>query len=595
MHRYLLVSVTKHKSKSTKNKGKTHSTTAVGALMIESGEDMLESDLRHNRREGELWNNISGSVECCDLLINNEVQLVPMFIDYISLRNVDNEVPDDWHSKQCATRAAKRCEFIGQFAGSIDVTVNDVSRKSMISLIAANDVGEEFGNDYGEFSTPIGQIPLSRLLDFQPSLFEGGQGALSSLLTLQNPASSPWKLPFVYIISNHRYSEAGRRLNIRFYVYYTRLLFEMIADDEIHILTACLDRKLIEVIPTKTRASQPILFTSIVDDDYDEYDDGSQTLRQSLEYRFSLAGVMEHVVNRGYMVSVHQPEALAVTLYDFQRSTYQWMIDQEKDLDGINAMFWEEWKYRNHVSVFYFPLAGEFRLLRPPKTNGGLLCEEMGLGKTVEIIALILGNPAIKEPSDSTTFGLLEPCFDTMPTTTTTISTTTAGDTTSIEESTCAALTVDNTTVNTDNGLLRCRGTLLVVPQTLLGQWFDEFRSKVKDQIYATTSFTVALLEGYRTNTLTQVQCCQIRRPSLDMTSKPSEWGVDFDGSPIQPTKGDIVDVKLPFTLGNVVSWLFTTVHFLLSSYYLAFTKIVNCSPPLYILCLSLIILVPLR
>ena len=43
--------------------------------------------------------------------------------------------------------------------------------------------------------------------------------------------------------------------------------------------------------------------------------------------------------------------------------------------------------------MFYFPEAGELRLQRPPHTTGGLLCEEMGLGKTVEIIATILGNP----------------------------------------------------------------------------------------------------------------------------------------------------------------------------------------------------------
>ncbi len=43
--------------------------------------------------------------------------------------------------------------------------------------------------------------------------------------------------------------------------------------------------------------------------------------------------------------------------------------------------------------MFFFAIAGEFRLRKPPPTTGGLLCEEMGLGKTVEVIATILGNP----------------------------------------------------------------------------------------------------------------------------------------------------------------------------------------------------------
>lgn len=35
--------------------------------------------------------------------------------------------------------------------------------------------------------------------------------------------------------------------------------------------------------------------------------------------------------------------------------------------------------------MWYFPLAGEFRLAAPPHITGGLLCEEMGLGKTMEV------------------------------------------------------------------------------------------------------------------------------------------------------------------------------------------------------------------
>ena len=54
-------------------------------------------------------------------------------------------------------------------------------------------------------------------------------------------------------------------------------------------------------------------------------------------------------------------------------------------------MFWEEWQWNDGgESFFYFPAAGELRIETPPIVQGGLLCEEMGLGKTLEIIALIL-------------------------------------------------------------------------------------------------------------------------------------------------------------------------------------------------------------
>lgn len=33
--------------------------------------------------------------------------------------------------------------------------------------------------------------------------------------------------------------------------------------------------------------------------------------------------------------------------------------------------------------MYYFPIGGEFRFEKPPIAYGGLLCEEMGLGKTV--------------------------------------------------------------------------------------------------------------------------------------------------------------------------------------------------------------------
>ena len=120
-------------------------------------------------------------------------------------------------------------------------------------------------DDDGAFSTPEGQIPLIRLYDHG---YEGGD--LDALVTLQSPVVSPWKIPFIRVATNHVF-EAGHSaqdassirkkprknnkgndsssssgsdlrekgdavvgtLKVRVYVWFTRLIFELIADNAI--------------------------------------------------------------------------------------------------------------------------------------------------------------------------------------------------------------------------------------------------------------------------------------------------------------------------------------------------------------------------
>lgn len=85
-------------------------------------------------------------------------------------------------------------------------------------------------------------------------------------------------------------------------------------------------------------------------------------------------------------------------MFEYQLSTYQWMLDHERDPEGLNGYFWQARKWQDGgnddaSSFYYFPLAGELRLFKPSHRTGGLLCEEMGLGKTLEVLALVVGNP----------------------------------------------------------------------------------------------------------------------------------------------------------------------------------------------------------
>lgn len=348
----------------------------------------------------------------------------PHSIDFTNLEPQD--IPPDWSSAAGAKRASAAEETLARLVGHVTLKFEGVSDETMKLLQEENTVevmssrsrattedgGEDEDKDGtaktkksrgskgpahklkfdedGEFSTSNGQIPLSRLIDYhyneKMTMSEGDHALLELLFTYQRPDSSVWKIPFVRCATNHVYDRGG--LTVWVYMYFTRLIFELIADPAIKKLISRLEGSPFVVQPTLKRRNTVSIFHS-----------KSKEMLQKELFKFSLAGLLKYAESDGYPIDEPDPDGLRVQMYAFQRSTYQWMLDQERDPGGLNRRFWEVWVQEGGQPMYYFAEAGELRLQEPPLVSGGLLCEEMGLGKTVEILALILGNPKIPDTS----------------------------------------------------------------------------------------------------------------------------------------------------------------------------------------------------
>jgi len=303
-------------------------------------------------------------------------------------------------------------------------------------------------------------------------------------------------------------------LTVYYHVYFTRLLFELISDEAIKVLMENL-KVTFHITRCTERLPQPAMFRK----------DDAEML-QIRDFRFSLPGLLKHVESAGYGYGLgypedsvlaeqssaagkygfEQPVGLKVDLYEFQKSTYRWMMDQEKDEGGLNGYFWEEWQLEDGGgSLYYFPLGGEFRFDRPPTARGGLLCEEMGLGKTIEVLALILGNPAspaslVLEPKNVTP--LPKPFKKNAP---------------------------------KKSQKIPIRGTLIVAPLTLIPQWWDEILKRTTCGMDRGSSQIRALNLGRPgISSRDYVPSCDVRELLFDAHHNiigRTEWGQFSDGS----------------------------------------------------------------
>ncbi|GAB4813732.1 hypothetical protein N2152v2_000778 [Parachlorella kessleri] len=154
--------------------------------------------------------------------------------------------------------------------------------------------------------------------------------------------------------------------------------------------------------------------------------------------RYDIKGFLE-AMERGPMPAAPQPQGLTVAMRPHQLQSLQFMLSQERSDGGFRDFVWVEMTGPRGEKWWYSPLTKCASLAVPPMVRGGFLCEEMGLGKTVEVLGLVLSNPAPPLP---------------------------AGE-----------------NLKDANGLIKSRATLVVCPVTLVGQWEAEVKSKAGESL----------------------------------------------------------------------------------------------------------------
>ncbi|CAI2351951.1 unnamed protein product [Caenorhabditis sp. 36 PRJEB53466] len=105
-------------------------------------------------------------------------------------------------------------------------------------------------------------------------------------------------------------------------------------------------------------------------------------------------------------------DKLNCTLMPYQKSTVSWMIhrETEKETEDPRPRWMENYEVPANHSFHYYPTLGaicrhqldtenEHRLLKSFSLKGGILADEMGLGKTVQMLALISSHRRNEKPT----------------------------------------------------------------------------------------------------------------------------------------------------------------------------------------------------
>ena len=198
------------------------------------------------------------------------------------------KLPVDWGTKKGAQRAAnqKNREKFARFMGHVKIHLESIDKATAKTLTAANPTDVDAFNDDGEYSTLAGTIPVSRLMDMEHNgdlefISEEDRMLITSVFALQSPQSSQWNIPFIRVFSNHRYDPNRLTMTIKLYIYFTRLIFELIADSAIKCVMDRIEGVPVEVVRARHRPPQPAMFYST-----------GESLYNRDAYKYSLSGMI---------------------------------------------------------------------------------------------------------------------------------------------------------------------------------------------------------------------------------------------------------------------------------------------------------------
>ena len=94
-----------------------------------------------------------------------------------------------------------------------------------------------------------------------------------------------------------------------------------------------------------------------------------------------------------------QPPGLDSTLFDYQRKTVAWMIQQEELPRGMSTFVYNKIPTPDGMSLYLSP-SGKLSKEPPLQANGGAIFSTMGTGKTIMTLALIMSRPRHPEECD---------------------------------------------------------------------------------------------------------------------------------------------------------------------------------------------------
>ncbi|CAB9507231.1 DNA repair protein RAD5 [Seminavis robusta] len=266
-------------------------------------------------------------------------------------------------------------------------------------------------------------------------------------------------------------------------VYMHRLLPEIFCCQSLHIVMSALDEGSYRitqplVLPPRGKtvfksAPYPKVDTSLLEEgtdksskkkknspeiiDVDEDMEGGSR-EEMIVSPFSVKGLLKMLENNGCDVS-NWPQIqqelrgkFKLDLLLHQQHAICWMIQMEhlKGAYGINSVLWEQRSFLDGGEYYYSPALGQIRLGKPPPhMKGGLLIDEQGCGKTVEVLGLIMATlPELKATVRHRTGDNYE------------------GDT-------------YYSAASEDEEEYITHTTLIVVPPALVGQWLHEIEKAV--------------------------------------------------------------------------------------------------------------------